>query len=119
MREASSYDQTILKLEMEKLKNIVHSDIEANKSSENALSWSNLTSGATRKALIIGMVLAALDQFCGCFALLSYTATIFRISGSDLTPGMSSIVVGIIQVLGSIAPTILVERAGRKVRTTH
>lgn len=57
----------------------------------------------------------ALNQFCGCFAMLIYTATIFQKSGSNLSPNMSAIIVGVIQVIGSYVTTALVERAGRKV----
>lgn len=67
-----------------------------------------------RKALIIGMTLVALNQFCGCFAMLNYTATIFVEAGSDLTPNMATIVVGVIQLAGAYFSTVLVERAGRK-----
>lgn len=68
-----------------------------------------------RKAFLIGISLMAFNQFCGCFAMLNYTATIFQQSGSNLTPNMSAIIVGAIQLLGSYMSTILVERAGRKV----
>lgn len=56
-----------------------------------------------------------LNQFCGCFAMLSYTATIFKESGSNLSPNKSAIIVGVIQLAGGYCSTLLVERAGRKV----
>ena len=56
----------------------------------------------------------ALNQFCGCFAMMTSTATIFKESGSNLSPNVSSIIVGGIQIIGSIFPTLLVERLGRK-----
>jgi SP family facilitated glucose transporter-like MFS transporter 8 len=56
----------------------------------------------------------ALNQFCGCFAMINFTATIFKESGSTLSPNISSIVVGGIQIIGSIFPTLLVDRLGRK-----
>ncbi|XP_059221136.1 facilitated trehalose transporter Tret1 isoform X2 [Stomoxys calcitrans] len=68
-----------------------------------------------RKALIIGIILMAINQFSGCFVMLNYTATIFKQAGSNLPPNESAIVVGVIQLLGSYASTLLVERAGRKV----
>lgn len=57
----------------------------------------------------------ALNQFCGCFAMMTFTATIFKESGSNLSPNISSIIVGGIQIIGSIFPTLLVDRLGRKV----
>lgn len=70
---------------------------------------------AARRALTIGLGLVALNQFCGCFAMLNYTATIFAESGSSLSPNMAAIVIGLIQLAGSYFSTLLVERAGRKV----
>jgi MFS family permease len=56
----------------------------------------------------------ALNQFCGCFAMLNFTASIFEESGSNLSPNISSIIVGFIQIIGSLCPTLLVDRLGRK-----
>lgn len=56
----------------------------------------------------------ALNQFCGCFAMMSFTASIFKESGSNLSPNLSSIVVGGIQIIGSMFPPMLVDRLGRK-----
>lgn len=56
----------------------------------------------------------SLNQLCGIFAMLMYTATIFAESGSSLTPNMSAIVVGLIQLIGAYISTVLVDRAGRK-----
>lgn len=64
---------------------------------------------------MIGVVLVWLNQFCGCFAILNYQAEIFKDSGSSLSPNMSAIVVGVIQLIGAYIATFLVDRAGRKV----
>lgn len=56
----------------------------------------------------------ALNQFCGCFAMLNFTATIFKESGSTLSPNVSSILVGGIQIVGAVLCTSLVEKTGRK-----
>jgi MFS family permease len=55
-----------------------------------------------------------LRNFCGPLALLNYTATIFSISGSSLSPNISSIIVAITQILGNFCSLLLVERLGRK-----
>lgn len=83
--------------------------------------WRNVTifihkaSVSARKAIFIGAVLVWLNQFCGCFAMLNYTANIFAESGSNLSPNMSAIIVGVIQLFGAWISTFLVDRAGRKV----
>lgn len=47
--------------------------------------------------------------------MLNYTADIFAESGSQMSPNMAAIIVGIIQMIGSYVSLALVDRAGRKV----
>lgn len=72
-------------------------------------------SQVSRKAISIGFALILLHELCGCFVLISFTATIFAESGSDVSPNLSAIIVGFIQLLGTLVSTKLVDRAGRKV----
>ena len=57
----------------------------------------------------------ALSQFCGAFSVMTYTSTIFEASGSSFNPNVSTIFVGVTQLLGSLASTLFVEKFGRKV----
>lgn len=109
-------DFELLQLEMLKLKTTNESPkLADNYNSGNSFDWSDLIQAPGRKAITIGIVLAALNQFCGCFAMLNYTAKIFKEAGSNMSPNMSAIIVGVIQLFGSYMATNLVERAGRKV----
>lgn len=102
-------------MEIIKLQNTLGSDNEKRSSDKQSMKWSDFKSNPTRKAFIISIFLAALNQFSGCFAMLNYTASIFQQSGSNLDPNMAAIIVGALQLLGSYVATILVDRAGRKV----
>lgn len=51
---------------------------------------------------------------CGPLSMLNYTARIFELSGSSLSPNVSSIIVAAVQILGSLCSVLLVERLGRK-----
>lgn len=102
-----------LQLEINKLKNSFGGKIELG----TGFKWSDVTTGPGRKAMTIGIVLVLINQFCGCFAMLNYTASIFRDAGSTMSPDMSAIIVAVIQLLGSYVATNLVDRAGRKVGT--
>lgn len=64
---------------------------------------------------MIGVCLMAINQFSGCFALINYSATIFRDSGSEINPNVSSIILAAVQILGTYVSTILVDRVGRKI----
>lgn len=99
-------------MEMNKLKNSLGGK---SKMENGSFDWSDITRNPGRRAMTIGIVLVLLNQFCGCTAMLNYTAHIFKEAGSNLSPNMSSIIVGVIQLIGSYVATILVDRAGRKV----
>lgn len=104
----------MLQIELDKLR-IIYSEEIQNPSQKVGLTLNDFKSREAKKALLISFVLVALNQFCGCFAMLNYTASIFAEAGSDLTPNMSAIVVGAIELLGSYISTVLVDKAGRKV----
>lgn len=103
-----------IQVEIEKLKATL--SCVSTESCKNSFDWHNLLTIQARKALIIGIYLNALSQFSGCNAMLSYIAYIFSLSGSNLTPNISAILVGTIQLIGALVSTQLVDRAGRKVR---
>lgn len=88
---------------------------EAKKLEEKATEWSEVLRNPGRKALVIGVFLAALENFSGSFALLNYTATIFDESGSVMSSNESALFVSIIQFVGAIIMPFLVDRTGRKV----
>nr|XP_029716912.1 facilitated trehalose transporter Tret1-like isoform X2 [Aedes albopictus] len=100
------------KIELVKLKDSLYGD--KHNQPEAHITFHDLATGHARKAFLIGISLMALNQFCGCFAMLNYTASIFSESGSTLSANMSAIVIGSIQMVGSYFSTVLVERAGRK-----
>lgn len=109
----SDSDRSLLQQELTKLKNTIGS--KSSKSEKNTLDWSELLKNPTRKAFIIGIVLALLSRCCGMFAMISYTAYIFNEAGSSMSPNTSAIIVALIQLVGSYTATYLVDRAGRKV----
>lgn len=78
------------------------------------LSFLKIVTRPARKSLMFGVALQYLEQFCGCFVLLFYAATVFKQAGSNLSPNVSSIIIGIIQLCGAYVSTMLVDRAGRK-----
>lgn len=102
-----------LKSELQKLKSNESLDPSIG-GSVNTLKLEDFLDYTARKAFFIGMFLMSLNQFCGLFAMLNYTATIFEVAKSNLSPNLSAIVVGIIQIFGSYFSTLLVERMGRK-----
>lgn len=83
-------DNKLIEFEMNKLK-AAFGDFNVEKGANISLTWSDLTTGLGRKALTIGIVLSVLNQFCGCFAMLNYTANIFEEAGSNMKPNVAAI----------------------------
>ncbi|XP_017033009.1 facilitated trehalose transporter Tret1 [Drosophila kikkawai] len=107
-----------LQLELQKLQTTEKvTDGDDNDDDENTkgVTWADFAEPKTRKAFFIGLVLIMFNQLCGCFAMLNYTAVIFEQAGASMPPTMAAIIVGLIQLLGSYASTLLVERLGRKI----
>ncbi|XP_011300586.1 facilitated trehalose transporter Tret1-like [Fopius arisanus] len=69
---------------------------------------------ATARGFIIALGLLNAPATCGLFVVLTYTATIFQLSGSSLSPNAAAILIGVIQVLGSWLSTLTMDRAGRR-----
>lgn len=103
-------------MEIERLKKTL-TQAEEEKSNKSSLKSIDLFRNPGRKAIIIGIVLAALNHITGSYALLSYTATIFKESGSIMGPNESALVVGTIQLIGTFVVPIFIERSGRKVNS--
>lgn len=70
------------------------------------------------RAMLIGPTLMAVSQFSGTFTLVNYGATIFKESGSTLNPNLSTIILGCLQLAGTISTYFLIDRIGRKVLLT-
>lgn len=103
---------------MNKLR-ITLADIHSERTEEKTLHWSDFNTKIARKTLLIGIVLTANNQFSGLPALLSYSAFIFKESGSNLSPNESTIIIGAVLVIGSIFATYLADSVGRKVNLCH
>lgn len=86
-------------MEVERLRGTLQ-NTEHKHSSQGSFKWSDFTKNPGRKALIIGIVLAALNHITGSYALLNYTSIIFEASGSIISANESSLIVGIIQLIG-------------------
>lgn len=99
-------------MEIDKIKRILDKNSEMLENSE----WTPKTVVITRKAITIAIVLVLLYTYSGVIPMTAYAATIFQETGSNLSPNMSAIVIGVIQLFGTWIGTVLVERVGRIVR---
>jgi len=79
-------------------------------------SWRELLSPALRPALIIGIGLAAFQQFTGINTVIYYAPTIFQLAGlkSNSVAILATAGVGIVNVLMTVVALWLLDRAGRR-----
>lgn len=74
-----------------------------------------IASSAALRAFAMGAVTMYLYGYCGSVVLLTYGANIFRDTGSDFDPNISTIIMGSVQLLGTMSAIILIDKFGRKV----
>lgn len=67
------------------------------------------------KALVICYSLMFFQQFSGINAVLFNTEEIFESSGADISSKISSIIIGVVQVVATLMSTVVVDKLGRKV----
>lgn len=73
-----------------------------------------LASKGNRKALLSALGIMAFQQLSGINAVIFYTVPIFQSAGSSLSPDLSGILVGILQLIAAYAAVMLIEKANRR-----
>lgn len=66
------------------------------------------------KALFVGFGLMTLNQFSGGYTFINYAATIFEKSYSNIDANLSTVIMGAVQIVGTLSSLILVDILGRK-----
>ncbi|XP_022900739.1 facilitated trehalose transporter Tret1-like [Onthophagus taurus] len=72
------------------------------------------TSKANRKAVLSGVGIMFFQQFSGINAVIFYTGAIFGSASDAISPDLSSIIVGIVQLISAYVSVMIIERANRK-----
>lgn len=67
------------------------------------------------QGIFIGIVLTLLNQLTGCYVFLTYAVMIFAKIGTSVDPHTSTIILGIVQIAGTLFTTQLADKLGRKV----
>lgn len=69
---------------------------------------------AAIKGILTGLCLTALNLFSGTLAMITYTTTIFKESGSTVDADISAIIIAAVQVVSVYVSSHLVDRLGRR-----
>ncbi|MET6678814.1 sugar porter family MFS transporter [Citrobacter amalonaticus] len=93
------------------LKEIEHTLLKDN----HKVAWSTLLQPQIKPIVIIGMVLAVFQQWCGINVIFNYAQEIFASAGFDINGTLKSIVAtGIINLVFTLAALPLVDKIGRR-----
>lgn len=104
-------DTGLAEVEMRKLEVVVN----VNTSETQKVSVLDLMSvRGTRRALLIALVLSVVQQFSGMNVVYGYCESIFEMSRSILSPHISSIIFGFVNLSGSLFSCFVSDLAGRR-----
>lgn len=92
---------------------VIQNDLD--QASANASFLDVFTDPTARKGLIISMLLMLFQQFSGINAVIFNTESIFKSANENTSAALSTIIVGVVQVIMTLAASLLIERAGRKI----
>lgn len=102
--------QALIESELPKMEEAV-----LNEQSKQKVKISELFRGKTGKIVLIGTLIAALQQITGINAVIMYSPDIFQVAGSAKGDSMmQAMVVGLVNFLMTIVAIWLVDRKGRK-----
>lgn len=92
--------------------NNIHSTI---KHETTKINWNELFSRNNKKVLVIGMVLAAFQQWCGINVIFNYAEEIFTSAGYSVSDMLLNIVItGIVNLIFTLLAMQIVDRWGRR-----
>lgn len=67
------------------------------------------------KPFLLAMGLMLFQQLSGINAVIFYTVSIFKMSGSTINNYLSTIIVGVVNLLSTFLANVLIDRLGRKI----
>lgn len=89
-------------------------EIAVRKSEESKGNLVALFSSGNRRAIIIALGIACIQQLCGSQAVIAYSETIFNKVGSGLGSSEASIILAVVQLLAAIGATYIVDKFNRR-----
>jgi len=108
---------TDIEEEFKMIKSHIGEETEANADAVPATrSYSSVVTDASLvKPMLISIALMFFQQFSGINAVVFYSVTIFQLAGSSIDRFVSSISIGVVQLVCTLLSAFLVDRAGRRV----
>lgn len=73
-----------------------------------------IVTATAMRAFSMGAFMMLLMGYCGSPVILNYGATIFSETGSDFDPNTSTIIMGSVQLAGTLSAIVLIDKFGRR-----
>ncbi|TDG53575.1 hypothetical protein AWZ03_000390 [Drosophila navojoa] len=83
--------------------------------SVNAFNYKDFLTRPALKAYSMAILLIFTNQFTGTFCFASYMSDVFTLSHTTLDIGICTIIIGVVQIVGTYTTTLLCDRFGRKI----
>ncbi|XP_049833680.1 facilitated trehalose transporter Tret1-2 homolog [Schistocerca gregaria] len=99
--------------EMERIRSSLVAD-GTKEGSAGRVSLREICSRASLKGFANVIVLSANLQFCGSYVVLNYAVMMFDEAGGSVPSEVATIVLGALQVVGTVASVVAVDRLGRR-----
>ncbi|XP_053948850.1 facilitated trehalose transporter Tret1-like [Anastrepha ludens] len=84
------------------------------KTQTEVVTWRDFFTKQAIRAFGLGIILMLMNVFTGSFALLNYMSSIFVVIQTDIDPNTNTIIIGVVQIIGTVSAINLVDRYGRK-----
>lgn len=106
----SHQEQQAIEDEFQRLQNVL-----AQGQKKKSLSLKDCRKPLIMRGLILAVILGIVQQFSGCFTFMTYGVTIFEESGTHVDPQLATILLGVLQCIGNLCTTQLVDSLGRRI----
>lgn len=90
-------------------------DLAADETTNAPFNFSDFKRADHWKPSLLSMVIVVLSLCTGQFVIITFTKQIFDETGSNISSEYSSIIVALIQLIGSYVSTLVIERVGRRI----
>lgn len=112
---SSRAERTLVKIGGIKYATDVIADINNAPKQQTATGYRSVFSRSVRPAILVGIVLAIFQQFCGINVVFNYTSTIFKSAGASLDSQLfETVVIGVVNMLFTLLAMWQVDKVGRR-----
>lgn len=89
-------------------------DMEENTDVDEKASWSEFRKPELFRPLMVSVMIMVFQQLSGINVVMFYTVSICQSAGFSYSSGLATVLIGAVQVVGTVAACFLMDRVGRR-----